>query len=228
VAGFSDDELLVPRFPIGQHRGDLVAIVDTGGNMQGGVLNERDYFGDDPWLIQSVIPLAAASSGLAFAANGGGDPMVSVYSTDRALVTKVGYKVIDDSGTHDVPSSRTLRGDMSMDQMRKLPGEDAAHGARFLATLTGLADSAVVLVFRRFDTIRGVDMAAPAVAATIRWCGGGWRLSNATPIPGMIAGTGHQGEILVLSYGDANHDRYRLHRLSPQYSGDVRCDAVSE
>ncbi|MDZ4259457.1 MAG: 6-bladed beta-propeller [Gemmatimonadales bacterium] len=227
VSSASDSELLVSRFALGEHRGDLIAIVDADGTVRGGVLNERDYFEDDPWLIQRVTPKATVSSDLVFAASGGGDPVVSIYTgTTRARLAKVRYQVVDESGSHDVPSARTLRGKMTSDEVRNLPEDNPIDRRRFLSTLTGLPDSAVVMVFRRFDAPRGVDWMAPANAAVIRWCRDGWRLSNAAPIPGMVVGTGHQGELLVLSYADDSRDRYRLHRLSPQFAGGAPCDAA--
>lgn len=217
------DQLLVPLFAIGMQNKDLVAVVDTNGTRLDGLLNRTKYFQDDPWLIQRAMPLAAASAGMTFTGLGLGPPEVHIRSADGTLIAAIDYSNIDLSSGTLVRSVKDLRGDKTAAEIAALPGRDVIHRQRFLYSLVGLPDSAALLVFRRFDATFGVDAAEPGEAAVLRRCNGQWSLSTAVPVPGLVAGVGHNGDILVPSYADASQNRYLLQRLQPRYRSTEAC-----
>lgn len=216
LAAGNSGELLVPLFPVGASRGNLVMVIDTMGKVRGGVLKQKDYFNDNPWLIQRALPMAAASGGLVFAAAGVGVPELMIYDADGKLLATVPLALRDPSGTRIVASAKTLRGDKTLQEITALPGGDVIHGAEFLYAMAALPDSAVALVFRVFDVVQGVDAVEAGELAIVRKCPDGWRLSNAVPFPGLLAGTATDGALLSVAYADSTHNRYHLLHLTPR------------
>ncbi len=217
------EDLLVSLYAIGMQNGNLVAVVDTSGAEQGGLLNRRDYFHDDPWLVQRAMPLAATSAGLTFTSLGLGPTDIDIRSTDGTLLATIDYGDIDMQADRRVQSVAALRGDRTAAEIKALAGGDVIHQRRFLYALRELPDSAALLVFRTFNTKLGVDPVEPGEAAVLRRCQGHWQLSTSVPLPGLAAGLSRAGEILVIAYADSSQNQYQLSRMLPHWSSGVEC-----
>lgn len=216
-------ELLLAKFPAGVSGGDLIAVLDTSGATRGGILDLSGYFKGDPWVIQRALPMAAASAGLTFAAAGVAEPAVVVHGGDHRVLTTIPLSLRGPSGVTSIQSARTLRGTMTAQEVAALPGGDVIHEKKFLYSMAPLPDSAVALVFRAFDVILGVDPVEPGDLVILRKCREGWRLSNAVPVPGLLAGAGQSGSLLVIGYADSANNRYLLQQMVPDFEGSETC-----
>ncbi|HKP76202.1 MAG TPA: hypothetical protein VJT67_11805 [Longimicrobiaceae bacterium] len=203
-----DDSLfLLVGAPMGGVRRDLLAIIRPDGTRVSSFFNQSRYFEGRRELSQYVGVEADGRGGVVYAALVGGD---SVYAFDYA-----GHQLAAAPADPRRPlaTTRALLA-ANHDRPRKPNGEWAFHNNREVFRVVALDSATAVLHVAPYNTQGGTDLVEGGTLLAVSLVNGQLRHLARTEAGAGLYGRDRAGNALLIGYADAEHEHYRVSRLS--------------